>query len=202
MFVSVWEQSKQSFLISSLNTWNVQTCFGAKYIEKTVRYLNPFTDFNLHEGWYQLTFVNKDWDCHVLFVWSLHWIQGVWSFGCICYYPARRTAAKIFPPSLSMAHRNPPYEFMWQVYWARKGFLYPIIDFISEWFSGSFWPDMLKAQSSWSEINFMYLEKLIFLCKLTSSVALISHHNRRFRWGRSGSILGTFYDDSFRMQRF
>ena len=33
-----------------------------------------------------------------------------WSVGCICYQTARRTAAKIFPPSLSMAHRNPPCE--------------------------------------------------------------------------------------------
>ena len=56
----------------------------------------------------------------------------------VCQFDPSLTAAKIFPPSLSMAHRNPPCEFMWQVYWARKEFLYPITDFISEWFSGSF----------------------------------------------------------------
>ena len=32
---------------SALNTRNVSTSFGAKYIQKTVSYLNLFTDFNL-----------------------------------------------------------------------------------------------------------------------------------------------------------
>ena len=38
--ISFWERSQQSFLKSVLNTWNMWTSFGAKYIQKTVNYLN------------------------------------------------------------------------------------------------------------------------------------------------------------------